>query len=179
MTVSSRVAIDVGGTFTDVVTFNSANGGLRFDKVPTTPSDPQQGVINGFAAAEVSLDAISYFIHGTTLGLNALLTRRGAKTGIITTEGFRDVYLLGRTSRNPMYDWKFRKPASLVERRHILEVPERLDFEGNILKDFDEVAAKKIALRAKELELEAVAIVFLHSYVNPSHENKMAKLFIK
>ena len=176
MTVSSRVAIDVGGTFTDVVTFNSANGGLRFDKVPTTPSDPQQGVINGFAAAEVSLDAISYFIHGTTLGLNALLTRRGAKTGIITTEGFRDVYLLGRTSRNPMYDWKFRKPASLVERRHILEVPERLDFEGNILKDFDEVAAKKIALRAKELELEAVAIVFLHSYVNPSHENKMAKI---
>lgn len=176
MAVSSRVAIDVGGTFTDVVTFNSANGGLRFDKVPTTPSDPQQGVINGFAAAEVSLDAISYFIHGTTLGLNALLTRRGAKTGIITTEGFRDVYLLGRTSRNPMYDWKFRKPASLVERRHILEVPERLDFEGNILKDFDEVAAKKIALRAKELELEAVAIVFLHSYVNPSHENKMAKI---
>ena len=176
MTVSSRVAIDVGGTFTDVVTFNSANGGLRFDKVPTTPSDPQQGVINGFAAAEVSLDAISYFIHGTTLGLNALLTRRGAKTGIITTEGFRDVYLLGRTSRNPMYDWKFRKLASLVERRHILEVPERLDFEGNILKDFDEVAAKKIALRAKELELEAVAIVFLHSYVNPSHENKMAKI---
>lgn len=176
MTVSSRVAIDVGGTFTDVVTFNSANEGLRFDKVPTTPSDPQQGVINGFAAAEVSLDAISYFIHGTTLGLNALLTRRGAKTGIITTEGFRDVYLLGRTSRNPMYDWKFRKPASLVERRHILEVPERLDFEGNILKDFDEVAAKKIALRAKELELEAVAIVFLHSYVNPSHENKMAKI---
>ena len=176
MTVSSRVAIDVGGTFTDVVTFNSANGGLRFDKVPTTPSDPQQGVVNGFAAAEVSLDAISYFIHGTTLGLNALLTRRGAKTGIITTEGFRDVYLLGRTSRNPMYDWKFRKPASLVERRHILEVPERLDFEGNILKDFDEVAEKKIALRAKELELEAVAIVFLHSYVNPSHENKMAKI---
>ena len=176
MTVSSRVAIDVGGTFTDVVTFNSANGGLRFDKVPTTPSDPQQGVVNGFAAAEVSLDAISYFIHGTTLGLNALLTRRGAKTGIITTEGFRDVYLLGRTSRNPMYDWKFRKPASLVERRHILEVPERLDFEGNILKDFDEVAAKKIALRAKELEFEAVAIVFLHSYVNPSHENKMAKI---
>jgi len=176
MVVSSRVAIDVGGTFTDVVTFNSANGGLRFDKVPTTPSDPQQGVINGFAAAEVSLDAISYFIHGTTLGLNALLTRRGAKTGIITTEGFRDVYLLGRTSRNPMYDWKFRKPDSLVERRHILEVPERLDFEGNILKDFDEIAAKKIALRAKELELEAVAIVFLHSYVNPSHENKMAKI---
>jgi N-methylhydantoinase A len=176
MAVSSRVAIDVGGTFTDVVTFNSANGGLRFDKVPTTPSDPQQGVINGFAAAEVSLDAISHFIHGTTLGLNALLTRRGAKTGIITTEGFRDVYLLGRTSRNPMYDWKFRKPASLVERRHILEVPERLDFEGNVLKEFDEAAGKKIALRAKELELEAVAIVFLHSYVNPAHEKKMAKI---
>jgi N-methylhydantoinase A len=176
MALFSRVAIDVGGTFTDIVTFSKVNGSLRFDKVPTTPSDPQQGVFDGFAAAKVSLDAISYFIHGTTLGLNALLTRRGARTGIITTEGFRDVYLLGRTSRNPMYDWKFRKPVSLVERRNILEVPERLDFEGNVLKDFDEVVAKKIALRAKELELEAVAIVFLHSYINPSHENKMAKI---
>lgn len=176
MAQSSRVAIDVGGTFTDVVTLDSSTGSLRFDKVPTTPSDPQQGVLNGFEAAQVSLDAISYFIHGTTLGLNALLTRRGAKTGIITTEGFRDIYLLGRTSRNPMYDWKFRKPTSLVERRHILEVPERLDFEGKVLKEFDEAMAKNVALRAKELGLEAVAIVFLHSYVNPSHENKMAKI---
>ena len=176
MSESARVAIDVGGTFTDVVTFKSGDGSLRFDKVPTTPSDPQQGVLNGFAATEVGLEAISYFIHGTTLGLNALLTRNGAKTGIITTEGFRDVYLLGRTSRDPMYDWKYRKPASLVERRNILEVPERLDFEGNVLREFDESAARAVANQAIELGLEAVAIVFLHSYVNPAHEEKMAKI---
>jgi N-methylhydantoinase A len=177
MSENARVAIDVGGTFTDVVTFKSKAGSLRFDKVPTTPSDPQQGVLNGFAATEVDLKDISYFIHGTTLGLNALLTRKGAKTGIITTEGFRDVYLLGRTSRDPMYDWKFRKPASLVERRHILEVPERLDFEGNVLREFDETAARAVVEQAKKLGLEAVAIVFLHSYVNPAHEQKMAKVF--
>ncbi|NBO09833.1 MAG: hydantoinase/oxoprolinase family protein, partial [Actinobacteria bacterium] len=109
MAKNARVAIDVGGTFTDVVTLDGGSGNVKFDKVPTTPSDPQQGVLNGFAASGVSLEAVSHFIHGTTLGLNALLTRRGAKTGIVTTEGFRDVYLLGRTDRIPMYDWKYRK----------------------------------------------------------------------
>jgi N-methylhydantoinase A len=176
MTENARVAIDVGGTFTDVVTLNSSTGAVKFDKVPTTPSDPQQGVINGFAASEVSLDAVSYFIHGTTLGLNSLLTRSGAKTGVVTTEGFRDVYLLGRTDRLPMYDFKYRKPTSLVERRHIFEVPERLDFEGTVLREFDEQAARKVAARLNETGIQSVAIAFLHSYVNPTHEQKMAAI---
>jgi len=174
MAKNSRVAIDVGGTFTDVVTLNGADGSVKFDKVPTTPSNPQEGVLNGFAASGVGLDAVSHFIHGTTLGLNALLTRRGAKTGIVTTEGFRDVYLLGRTDRAPMYDWKYRKPKSLVERQHILEVPERLDFEGKVVTPFDENAARNVAKKFVELGVDSVAIVFLHSYVNPAHEQKMA-----
>jgi len=170
MAKSARVAIDVGGTFTDVVTLDGGSGNVKFDKVPTTPSDPQQGVLNGFVASGVSLEAVSHFIHGTTLGLNALLTRRGAKTGIVTTEGFRDVYLLGRTDRIPMYDWKYRKPKSLVERQHILEMPERLDFEGKVVKAFDENAARAVAKQLIELGVQSVAIVFLHSYVNPAHE---------
>ena len=174
MAKGTRVAIDVGGTFTDVVSLNEGSGQLRFDKVPTTPSDPQQGVLNGMAAAEAALNAIDYFVHGTTLGLNALLTRRGAKTGIITTQGFRDVYLLGRTDRIPMYDFKYKKPASLVERYDIFEVPERLDFEGSVLQEFDEAAARTVAEQVRDHQLESVAVVFLHSYVNPDHEQRMA-----
>ena len=176
MAKGTRVAIDVGGTFTDVVSLNEESGKLRFDKVPTTPSDPQQGVLNGMAAAETALNAIDFFVHGTTLGLNALLTRRGAKTGIITTAGFRDIYLLGRTDRVPMYDFKYQKPESLVERYNIFEVPERLDFEGNVLAEFDEAKAREVAQKVLEHGLESVAIVFLHSYVNPDHEQKMAKV---
>lgn len=176
MAHSARVAIDVGGTFTDVVTLDGATGSLKFDKVPTTPRDPQRGVLDGFGASGVEIDAITYFIHGTTLGLNALLTRKGAKTGIITTKGFRDVYLLGRTDRIPMYDFKYRKPESLVERYHTLEIPERLDFEGKVITEFDEDAAREVGRRVAELGLDSVAICFLHSYVNPAHERKMAEI---
>jgi N-methylhydantoinase A len=176
MPARTRIAIDVGGTFTDVVTLEGASQQLRFDKVPTTPSDPQQGVMSGFDASGTPLSEVETFIHGTTLGLNALLTRHGARTGIITTKGFRDVYLLGRTDRTPMYDFKYRKPASLVERQHILEVTERLDFEGNVLLEFDENSARAAANRVLELGLESVAISFLHSYVNPAHEQRMAAI---
>ena len=143
MSDASRIAIDVGGTFTDVVRIRA--GEVGFEKVPTTPKDPKAGVLSGFEAAGVPFDEIDYFIHGTTLGLNALLTRRGAKTGIVTTEGFRDVYLLGRTARDPMYDFKYRRPDSLVARYDIYEVPERLDFEGNVLREFDEARAREVA----------------------------------
>lgn len=176
MAKGTRVAIDVGGTFTDVVSLDEGSGELRFEKVPTTPSDPQQGVLSGMAAADAALNAIDYFVHGTTLGLNALLTRNGARTGIVTTAGFRDVYLLGRTDRVPMYDFKYRKPVSLVQRFDIFEVPERLDFEGNVLEEFDEGAARFVAKQLVDHGVESIAVAFLHSYVNPAHEQKMAEV---
>lgn len=176
MTVGTRVAIDVGGTFTDVVTLNGRTAELTFDKVPTTPSHPEEGVLDGFAASGAGMSDITTFVHGTTLGLNALLTRGGAPTGIVTTHGFRDVYLLGRTDRTPMYDFKYRKPASLVERQHIVEVVERLNFEGNVLVQFDEESAVAAARRIASMGLEAVAVSFLHSYVNPAHEQRMAEI---
>lgn len=176
MSKGTRVAIDVGGTFTDVVSIDETTGNLRFDKVPTTPSNPQQGVLDGFGATEIPLSDIGYFVHGTTLGLNALLTRRGARTGIITTTGFRDVYLLGRTARTPMYDFTYRKPESLVDRYDIFEVDGRLDFEGNVLAEFDEAQAREVARRVVDHGLEAVAVCFLHSYVNPEHEERMAAI---
>lgn len=176
MSGGTRVAIDVGGTFTDVVTLSGDSAALKFDKVPTTPSHPEEGVLNGFAAGGAPMADIDTFIHGTTLGLNALLTRRGARTGIVTTKGFRDVYLLGRTDRIPMYDFKYRKPASLVERQHIVEVDERLDFEGRVLAPFDEESAIAAARTIRDLGLDAVAVSFLHSYVNPAHEVRMAEI---
>lgn len=176
MAKDTRVAIDVGGTFTDVVSLSEKTGELRFDKVPTTPTDPQQGVLDGMDAAGTPISAIDFFVHGTTLGLNALLTRRGAVTGIITTEGFRDVYLLGRTDRIPMYDFKYKKPESLVERYQIVEVPERLDFSGNVLREFDDAVAREVVARLVSQGVESIAVAFLHSYVNPAHEQKMAEI---
>jgi len=177
MAKDTRVAIDVGGTFTDVVSLIEETGKLRFDKVPTTPSDPQQGVLDGMKAAEVALSAIDFFVHGTTLGLNALLTRRGAVTGIVTTQGFRDVYLLGRTDRIPMYDFKYRKPESLVERYNIVEVPERMDFSGQVVSEFDDKAAREVVAQLVAQGVQSVAVAFLHSYVNPDHEKRMAQIF--
>lgn len=176
MSGGTRVAIDVGGTFTDVVTLDGETAQLTFDKVPTTPTHPEEGVLHGFEASGAPMTGIGNFIHGTTLGLNALLTRRGARTGIVTTKGFRDVYLLGRTDRIPMYDFKYRKPASLVERQHITEVSERLDFEGNVLTPFDEESAVAAARAIRDMDLDSVAVCFLHSYVNPAHEVRMAEI---
>ncbi len=176
MSSGTRVAIDVGGTFTDVVTLDGTSAELKFDKVPTTPSRPDEGVLDGFEASGAGMDDIMTFIHGTTLGLNALLTRRGARTGIVTTHGFRDVYLLGRTDRTPMYDFKYRKPPSLVQRQHIVEVFERMDFEGNVLVAFDEASAVAAARQIATMGLESVAVSFLHSYVNPAHEQRMGEI---
>lgn len=181
MSQGSRIAIDVGGTFTDVVTLGAntdASGASapKFDKVPTTPSDPRKGVMNGFEASGAPIDELTTFIHGTTLGLNALLTRRGAATAIITTEGFRDVYLLGRTDRTPMYDFKYKKPESLVLRRNIFEVAERMNFEGDILRPFDEESAIRAAKALVDSGMKSVAVCFLHSYVNPEHEQRMGDI---
>src|SRR5690606_22441848 len=171
-----RIAVDVGGTFTDVILLDEEKGEIRLEKTETTPQDPAQGVLAGFDKVGADLKAIRYFIHGTTLGLNALLTRSGARVAIVTTEGFRDVFILGRTSRDVMYDFKYRKPEPLVPRYLCFEVPERMNFEGKVLKPFDYEAARKVAERIKQEAVESVAVCFLHSYVNPAHEIAMGEV---
>ena len=109
-----RISVDIGGTFTDVIVLDEETGSLRLEKVETTPQNPAEGVLAGFKKADAEINKIDYFVHGTTLGINALLMRAGAKVAIVTTDGFRDVYLLARTSRDPMYDFKYRKPEPLV-----------------------------------------------------------------
>lgn len=168
-----RVAVDVGGTFTDVVRLEEDSGSIRFEKVPTTPSEPTRGVIDSFERADVPLAETWMFTHGTTLGLNALLTRTGARTAIVTTKGFRDVYLLGRTAREGNYDITYRKPKGLVERADTFEVTERMMFDGSVLTEFDEVDARRIAHLIAEGGYQAVAVAFLHAYTNPQHEVAM------
>jgi N-methylhydantoinase A len=165
-----RLAVDMGGTFTDVVALDSATGTLRFDKVPTTPDEPSRCVLDSFDKVEVAARRIAYFVHGTTLGLNALLTRSGARTAIVTTKGFRDVYLLGRTDRQPMYDFFYRKPKSLVPRNLIFEVPERLNYLGEVLEPLDLDAVRQAADLIAAQPVEAVAVCLLHAYGNPRHE---------
>src|SRR6266540_1821059 len=145
-----RIAVDVGGTFTDVIVLDEKTNTLRLEKVETTPRDPAVGVLQSFQKANAKLSDIDYFVHGTTLGLNALLTRTGARVAIVTTKGFRDIYELGRTSRDPMYDLKYRKPKTLVPRYLAFEVEERIDFQGNVLTPFNKKDATKVARQARE-----------------------------
>lgn len=171
-----RISVDVGGTFTDVVLLNEADNELRFEKVDTVPGNPAEGVLRGFDKAGLDYGSCTAFVHGTTLGLNALLTGGGVRTAIVTTRGFRDVYILGRTSRDALYDFKHRKPEPLVPRRYTYEVMERLDYMGDVLTPFDTADARRVAQEIREAGVEAVAICFLHAYVNPVHEILMEEV---
>src|SRR3569833_20139 len=176
MTNTSRLAIDVGGTFTDVVELVPETGGLRFDKVPTTPQAPTPGVMNAFAAATVGVGEVVLFLHGTTLGLNALLTWFGVCAAVIVTKGFRDVYLLGRTDRRSNYDITYRKPAPLLERHDTFEVGERSLFDGSVHRPLDLEDARRVAAVIAERGYQSVAVAFLHSYANPEHELRMREV---
>jgi N-methylhydantoinase A len=124
----------------------------------------------------VDLAGLEFFVHGTTLGINALLTRGGARVAVVTTQGFRDVYEVGRTDREPMYDFTYRRPKSLVPRRLVFEVEERLTHRGEVLVAFGRESASLVARRLREEGVEAVAVCFLHSYANPAHELEMEQV---
>lgn len=179
MAQTTRVAVDVGGTFTDVVTLRPETGEFRFEKVPTTPTAPTDGVLGAFERAEVDEPDVAMFNHGTTLGLNSLLTRSGARTAVIGTRGFRDVYLLGRTDRRVMYDITYHKAPGLLERYDTFEVTERAHFDGTISTPLDEDDARRVAQEIAERGYEAVAVAFLHSYASPAHELRMREILVE
>lgn len=170
--MSTRIGVDIGGTFTDLVYYDDTEGAVVVNKVPTTPSSPESGCINAVntgVPASVLSDA-SYFLHGTTVGLNALLERRGAKVGLLTTAGFRDVLELRDGSRGEPYNVFWRPKAPLVPRDLRFDVRERCTFDGNVQTP---LVAEDIGNAYEHFCKEGVssiAIVFLHSYANPSHE---------
>jgi len=182
--MSYRLSVDVGGTFTDIVLFDTESKEIFTTKISSTPKDQSIGLIGGIEkiAKKVGLNSykeISYFIHGTTVATNALLERKGAKTAIITTEGFRDVFEIARQRRPHLYDFWAKRPKPPVPRYLIFEIPERVLFDGKIEKDLYEGKVKKIIEKLKEYTVESIAICFLHSYKNPINELKMKKLILK
>jgi N-methylhydantoinase A len=174
-----RLAFDIGGTFTDYVLQDQKTGRVRIWKLPTT-REPALGVetllAEKIAAGELSFEQVSGVIHATTVATNAILERKGARTALITTAGFRDVILIGRQKRYDMNDLYLDKPVPLVDRSDIFTVEERIAADGRIIKTFDQVGARLIAQQIKARGYDSVAVMFLHSYINPAHERRMADL---
>ncbi len=174
---SVRAAVDIGGTFTDVVVIGH-EGEVLVTKIASTPDDYSQGVVDALSQAFGKLDikpeAVTEVSHGFTVASNAILERKGERTALITTEGFRDVLELARIRTPRLYDLYYRKPVPLVERRLRLEVRERVNFQGEVLSplEMDDVGrAAEFLLREG---IRSVAISLIHAYANPDHENRIA-----
>ena len=164
-----RIGIDVGGTFTDLVAVDD-HGRVVLAKAASTPSDPSLGVMQGlgFLAAELDkdlaslLDETERIVHGTTVATNTMLQYNGARTGLLTTEGFRDEIDLRRGIKESLFDVKLAAPTPLVPRRRRLGVPERVDYQGTVLRELDETAARAAIRRLGEQDVEAVEIGRAH-----------------
>ena len=174
MSEGARIAIDIGGTFTDVVL--EAGDRLFTSKVLTTPAAPDDAVIPGtrdvLRASGVGPGDVALVIHGTTLATNAIIERKGSVTAFLTTGGFRDVLEIGRFRSPRLYDLDFRKPEPLVERRLRLEVPERMLASGSVFKPLDEAACVMVGRRCVELGVDAIAVCFTRRFKPPEAPNK-------
>jgi len=169
-----RLGCDIGGTFTDFVLLNDETGEMRINKCLTTPSDPSDAVEQGIRELEEKtpdiVGKLDEVIHGTTLVINSIIERKGAKTGLITTRGFRDVLELGREIRYAPYDIFAEFPKPLVPRRFRLEVDERIRSDGTVIKALDPGEARKIVTQLLEIGVESISVCLLNSFENPAHE---------
>ncbi|NJO23375.1 MAG: hydantoinase/oxoprolinase family protein [Sphingomonadales bacterium] len=174
------LGIDIGGTFTDIVVYDAAKGRQFSRKELTTHADPSVGVMTGIdrllTEDDVAAAEVGRVVHATTLFANALIERRGAVTGLITTQGFRDTLEIGRERKYELYDIKITKPRPLVPRHLRLEVPERLNADGSVHHALDETALLDAASRLVDRGATSLAITFLHAYANPVHERRALEL---
>ena len=168
------VAIDIGGTFTDLIGFDDSAKAFVEAKSLTTPDEPSRGVVDCISKSGLDAALIGELIHGSTTAINTLIERKGAKTGLIVTEGTRDVYLIGRGNRPESYNLLFNRPHPLVARSLTREVRERLRASGEVHRALDLASLEEAVRVLAEAEVEAVAVCFLHSYVNPDHERMAA-----
>jgi N-methylhydantoinase A/oxoprolinase/acetone carboxylase beta subunit/N-methylhydantoinase B/oxoprolinase/acetone carboxylase alpha subunit len=175
----NRIAVDIGGTFTDIVV-ELKDGSCASVKTPTTPEDPVIGAMSGIQAvlreAGISLDQVGMIVHGTTLATNTLIEKKGACVGLILSSGFRDVLEIGYERRYDQEDLFIDKPDLLVPRERCLTVDERLLADGSVLTALDESGLQGVLDRFGEYGVESVAVCLLHSYVNPVHEHRIAEL---
>ncbi len=165
-----RVASDIGGTFTDLVYLDEATGEVGVAKASTTPANFAEGVIETLRKARLPVADTSFFVHGSTIIINALTERKGAKTALITTKGFRDVLEIGRANRPDIYNMYYTKPKPFVPRYLRFEVAERVNYKGEELQPLNPEDVRRAVERCRAEGVEAIAVCFLHSYANPSHE---------
>ncbi len=171
-----KIGVDIGGTFTDLVMLDQQTGRLFNEKVLTTPDDPSRGVLTGIASIlrknDVEPGQVTGIIHGTTLVANALIERKGVRTALVTTRGFRDIVQIGREWRYDTYDLFIENVEPLTPRSLRFELNERLAFDGAVLTPLDEGEIRQVASSLREADVEAVAICFLHAFRNPAHEER-------
>jgi len=165
-----RVAVDIGGTFTDLAAVDGDTGGLREAKVLTRPQHPDHGVLDAIDRSGIPPDQTSHFLHGTTLVINALTERKGARTALIATAGFGDVLEIQRCNRRDMYNVRYEKPRPIVPRSRVWEVRERISSAGDVLVQLHEEDIRVIAQACRESQIQAVAVCLLNAYANPEHE---------
>lgn len=175
----TRLAIDVGGTFTDVFVFNEDTGEIFVTKTSSTPSNPEQGILNGVEKAELKGQDIKIFSHGTTVGTNALIERKLPKTALITTKGFRDVTEIRRGTKEDIWDTYKDTAKPYIQRRDRFEVTERTNYEGTVLQAIDEEEIRVLAKKLKRRGTESIAICFINSYVNGENEAKVKKILLE
>jgi N-methylhydantoinase A len=173
-----RLAIDIGGTFTDAAVLDEITGEITVSKSSTTPRRPIDGVMACVQKAALDPAQVTYFVHGTTAATNAVLQRKLPKLAMVSTGGFADLLEIQRGNRplSGLYDIRWEKPAAIVARNLRYEVEERVDFMGRVLTPFNERQAREVAKELKRQEVKAVAVCFLFSYVNPDHEKMMRKI---
>jgi len=175
-----RAGIDIGGTFTDFILFDGNAASIRLHKCLTTPSDPSKGALGGLAdlvkAAGINVSDLDEIVHGTTLVTNAVIERKGAPVGLITTEGFRDVLEIGFEQRYDIYDLFLTFPEPLVRRSRRLEIAERIGADGGVIKALDEVSVLRAVRKLVADKVEAIAVCLMHSYRNPSHEKRVREI---
>lgn len=171
-----RLAADIGGTFTDIAAFNPETGRLHFGKTLSTPDSLIDGIADGAGKADTAFSDASIFLHGSTVAINTMLERTGAKTALLITEGFRDIYEIGRINRPDSYNLFFQKHDPLVERALRFEVHERMYAEGEVYKPLDEDHVRATCKKMRDEGIEAVAILLLHCYANPAHELRVREI---
>ena len=168
-----RVAVDVGGTFTDICILDEATSAIRVAKVASTPSDPMEGVMTGVREAGIDLRDTVLFSHGTTVATNALITRRFPPVAMVTTQGFRDVIEIRRGTKEDLWDAYADVAPPYVRRRDRFEVPERVGYDGEVLTPLDEDAAREVARILRRRGVESVAVCFINAYANGENELRM------
>src|SRR5438093_2202413 len=170
-----RVAVDVGGTFTDICVLDESDGAVHVAKVPSTP-DPIEGVLGAIGEAGVDLAQVALFSHGTTVATNALITRRLPPAAMVTTRGFRDVIEIRRGTKEDLWDAYKDVAPPYIRRRDRLEVTERIDYAGSVVTPLDEQEAREVAERLRQRDVATVAVCFANAYTNPAHEQRMREI---